>query len=1001
MIFDFIDSIQNVSTALNLFGNSTGDIYIFYDFQKNLIQFSDNIRTSSAIFSIQKTSCTIEEWRKGVDSRDIHCLIKAMTDLTSRKSDSYNFNYRVKNAEGECSWINSRGRAYYGDKGQLSYALGRLAICNPEEYTGTLQSKALKAEIAQLLSQLKPCFLLLVGVDNLKALNLKHGRNFGDAVLNNVAQVLEDETPKSSSVYRINGDWFAVNIPVSSDKEIKSAFSRIQKRLSGQCTISGGCVSYTTYHVTDADMLLQYAEVSLDQSKISGKNTLTFFSPENYEKRLRELELREELRKSIDADFEGFELYYQPQFYTDSFNLYGAEALLRYRSPHFGEISPIEMIPILEQSKLIYPVGLWVLNQALKSCRQWREKHPLFHISINMSYYQLKFDSIEEDVLELVRKSGVPGNALTIEVTESVELSNYPQLNEFFQKWKKDGIEISVDDFGTGYSSLGRLKEMAVDEIKIDRCFVREIQNSAYNYRLLSNILELAESSHIRVCCEGVETLEELDVLCELHPLLLQGFLFAGPCSKAEFEKQFIHTSFSKVKLNRYKRKPNSLTEPQPPNEDTADNFAETILNAENDIFYLSDLDTYELYYLNSAGKKLFGVKDYQGKKCYKVLHGKDAPCSFCTNALLHQDSFYIWEKMNEYCGRHFLLKDKIVPYKGKNVRLEVALDITKQEYVSQSAKERLAFAEKIVGYMNTLSAYSDYKEAVNQVLASVGDFYQADRAYLFEPNPQRPDYWDNTFEWCAVNVEPQKDYLQCVPPEALVRWMDLFESNQSVILLNLDSLRDSFPMEWKILSDQGIQRLIVAPIRDNGKTIGFLGIDNPRYCIHDDSQVRVLNSFLLTRFRQDRNEHRYQTLLQESNQDLLDALNVGFWTLQVDKKDSNPQMIFDNVMCRLLNISDSSSPEECYQFWISRIRKDAEAMLKHAFQEMSRNNRVVQIEYPWEHAKDGEIILRFSGVLIEDTDAHIKFKGYCRKVNSVEKPAQLNLHSSSSKLLR
>lgn len=137
--------------------------------------------------------------------------------------------------------------------------------------------------------------------------------------------------------------------------------------------------------------------------------------------------------------------------------------------------------------------------------------------------------------------------------------------------------------------------------------------------------------------------------------------------------------------------------------------MARTILDAENDIFYLSDLDTNELYYLNSVGQRIFGVKDYVGKKCYKVLHGKDAPCSFCKNLLLRQDSFYVWEQENEYCGRRFLIKDKIVRYNGKKVRLEVLLDITKQEYVSQTTKERLAFAGKIVDCISMLSAHTDY----------------------------------------------------------------------------------------------------------------------------------------------------------------------------------------------------------------------------------------------------------------------------------------------------
>ena len=980
---NFANSLENIIAVLNKLTKSTGDYYYLYDFRKQLIYFSDNVESADDIFAVKKTVCTLTDWRREVHPGDIYRLQKTMDDLISRKIQTYNFNYRVKNSHGQINWINSRGSSYCDESDKLLYVLGRLSCRNPNKQIGGFRNKELKNEIRCILKKFTPGFLLLVGIDNLKSINLKNGRDFGDAVLSDVVRIMEDELQHKHKVYRINGDWFAANIPLISKSEISAVFDRIQDRLSGQCTISGGCVSYTDYHVNDESTLLQYAEIALDQSKTNGKSLLTFFTPENYESKLRELELKEELQKSILNNFKGFELFYQPQIHSETYKIYGAEALLRYTSPRFGSISPMEFVPLLEQNNLIYSVGLWAAREALKTCRSWRKTIPDFHMSINMSYSQMESDSISYDIINLVKSSALPGEALTIEVTESMELSNYPQLNDIFKRWKEIGIAISVDDFGTGYSSLSRLKELAVDEIKIDRCFVREIQNSAYNYRLLSNIIELADSSHIRVCCEGVETVEELNVLKDLHPSLLQGYLFGKPCSVGEFEKNFllpgcvsdIDTLFKSSDTSPSVLDKNS-------DRESVNEVAQTILNAENDIFYLSDLDNYQLYYLNPAGQKMFGVKNYYGKKCYKVLHGKNSPCDFCTNKFLRKDSFYIWENRNEYCGRHLMLKDKLVSYKGKNVRLEVALDITKQEYVSQSASERLAFADKIVGYMNALSECSDYSQAVNEVLASVGDFYQADRAYLFERNPMRPGYWDNTFEWCAPNVSTQKENLQSIPPEAIKRWMDIFETEPDIIILNLDPLKDSSPLEWEVLHAQNIQRIIAVPLRENNKTVGFVGIDNPRYCIHDTSQVRVLASFLLTRIRQDKNEHRYQILLQETNQELLSALNVGFWTLEVDKSDSSRRMVFDDKMCQLLGCEPNASAENCYNFWHKRIADEYYDALMQAFCTMARTNKLVQIEYPWIHPSLGKILFRFSGIVIEDTALHTKFKGYCRLID-------------------
>ena len=189
---------------------------------------------------------------------------------------------------------------------------------------------------------------------------------------------------------------------------------------------------------------------------------------------------------------------------------------------------------------MICPVGLWVLETALKDCKRWRQINPDVHVSVNVSYVQLEEEDIVDDVLDILKESGLPGEALTLEVTESRQLQDFVHYNAVFERWKKTGIEISVDDFGTGYSSLAYLKELRIDEIKIDRCFVSGIQFASYNYHLISNVLELAKDANIRVCCEGVEKKEEMRILGELNTYLMQGYLFSKPCPKEEFEKLYI-----------------------------------------------------------------------------------------------------------------------------------------------------------------------------------------------------------------------------------------------------------------------------------------------------------------------------------------------------------------------------------------------------------------------------------------------------------------------------
>ena len=279
------------------------------------------------------------------------------------------------------------------------------------------------------------------------------------------------------------------------------------------------------------------------------------------------------------------------------------------------------------------------------------------------------------------------------------------------------------------------------------------------------------------------------------------------------------------------------------------------VLEKAENALTLCDIATHELYYLNPAAQRIFGVRNYRGRKCYQVLRGRDTPCDFCPNDALRHDSFYIWEDRNEYCDRHFLLKDKLLDIGGKTVRFQVAMDITKQEYVSQRTRERLEFANRIAGYADLLGRQKDWRKVVDVALAAMGEFYKADRAYLFEGVPGQSGYWRNSFEWCAPGVTPQKDNLQLVPPEATQRWMEAFYTQGSIILHNLNPLRKKSPLEWEILSSQDIQRVIAAPLMSGGKVTGFIGVDNPRYAIQDDTQIRVLASFMMVRFRREREE--------------------------------------------------------------------------------------------------------------------------------------------------
>lgn len=246
-------------------------------------------------------------------------------------------------------------------------------------------------------------------------------------------------------------------------------------------------------------------------------------------------------------------------------------------------------------------------------------------------------------------------------------------------------------------------------------------------------------------------------------------------------------------------------------------------------------------------------------------------------------------------------------------------------------------------------------------MLASVGDFYQADRAYLFEMAPEHDGHWNNTFGWCAQGVVPQRDALQRVAPQAVSRWMEIFKKEQSVIILNLAPLQQASPHEWAVLERQNIQRLIVAPLRENETTIGFIGVNNPHTCIHDDAHVRVL--------------------LQHSNEDLLQSLQVGFWSIRRDQGRAS-RMIVNDTMEKVLEFEQSDTPVQRYSYWYDRIPEEERKTVDRALEQMRTDGTVVQVCFPWNHPRLGRVTLCFSELVLEDGEQYCKWKGHCRLVD-------------------
>ncbi len=535
------EKISNYLNVLKILKNFTENYFFLWDIGRDEVWFLDDVDHEYAVHISEKPTITVKEMERFVHPADYPMFSEDMERIATGKQQKYKRNYRWINRKGEAVWVNCRGQVITDDEGKPFCMIGRISDQMLRYLYNPLTKLFNKEKMLQDFEDgnISNGYLMLASIDNLNNINLEQGRNHGDQVIKKCAEVME-YSGLIQYMWHTEGNCFALYLEVETETEVERIYNSLSEQLTGICTISAGAIFDHQEMFGYVQDLYACAEMTLEKAKGNGKKTLLFFEKKDLEEHKKTVQIFEELHQSVENGCNGFYLNYQPLVRSGNYQIYGAEALLRYHSKTLGEIYPDEFIPLLEQSKLINEVGLWILETALRQCSHWRKRFPEFHINVNFSVIQLSAPNIAEQVIEILKKTGVPGEALTIELTESIQLHGVQYLNEIFRVWREAGIELSIDDFGTGYASMGYLKELCVAEIKIDRMFVEEIGEATYNYRLISSMIDFAKHNNIRICCEGVEDIRELTVLEQLAPNLIQGYLFAKPCDKEMFEHSFI-----------------------------------------------------------------------------------------------------------------------------------------------------------------------------------------------------------------------------------------------------------------------------------------------------------------------------------------------------------------------------------------------------------------------------------------------------------------------------
>ena len=472
----------------------------------------------------------------------------AMTELAVQRKDGSHVAVEVqrRTLRSGASWILVVVARDIGERKDAEMRLTKLA--HFDTLTGLPNRSQLYSALTRALEQAAEHHwsvgVLFLDIDRFKNINDTLGHPCGDELLRQFAARLVDSLRVRDTIGRFGGDEFAAILMLPEGPQTALAVvDKIREALRRPFDLNGHEVTVTaSIGITiypddglDADTLIKYADTAMYRAKEAGRDTFRFFTAEMNAQSLARLDLENALRRAIEN--REFVLYLQPKVSIGSGRISGAEALIRWKRPGHGMVSPALFIPILEETGLIVPVGTWVLNEACRMISKWgKSKTGPVHLSVNVSGVQFFLGGLEEEVLNAIKVHEIAPELLELELTESSLMSNAEDTIAVLRNLKALGIKISIDDFGTGYSSLAYLKRFPIDKLKIDIAFVREVTSNPDDAAIVLAIINMAHSLKLEVIAEGVERDAQLAYLRRHGCDEMQGYYFSRPLPQDEFE---------------------------------------------------------------------------------------------------------------------------------------------------------------------------------------------------------------------------------------------------------------------------------------------------------------------------------------------------------------------------------------------------------------------------------------------------------------------------------
>ena len=489
---------------------------------------------------------------------DEQAAVTANWQAATAAAEVFRAECRFRRPQGLTAWVMLQAEPVFDDRRQLSGFIGSVTDISQRKrseeeirriaYYDTLTKlpnraffiEQLRRTLATAKRSGRRAALLFCDLDNFKDVNDSLGHDKGDLLLQEIAERLSACIRQGDTLSRLGGDEFVLLLPaVKADRDAVMVARKIKEQLARPFDLAGHEV-YTSpsigiaFYPDDGDTvstLLKHADMAMYAAKARGRNRYQFFSEDMHKRAVDRMQLEAGLRQALER--REFRIAYQPQYRLETGRLEAVEVLLRWQHPERGLIMPARFIPLAEETGMIQAIGTWLLRAVCEQVKEWLDAgYPDLRAAVNLSSRQFAEPGFVETVRSILADVGLPARHLELEITESVLMQDAQQAVTTLEALRADGISLTIDDFGTGYSSLVYLKDLAVNRLKIDREFVREIDQDERNAAIAAAIIELGRSLGLDIVAEGVETAAQAAVLRRLRCPMAQGFYFSRPLAR-------------------------------------------------------------------------------------------------------------------------------------------------------------------------------------------------------------------------------------------------------------------------------------------------------------------------------------------------------------------------------------------------------------------------------------------------------------------------------------